>query len=75
MKPSLSDVGDTLELIERWSLFDDDEVRKYLCHMFKKLDKEYLQVKKQKKISDVFIKLQLVLCCIFKHAYKAPYMI
>ena len=47
------------EFIERLSLFydDGDEVRKSLYHMSKKLDKEYLQGKKQKKISDFFIKL------------------
>ena len=47
-KPSLSDVGDALD--------DGDEVMKSLYHMFKKLDKEYLQAKRQ-KISDFFTKL------------------
>ena len=50
---SLSDVRDALELIERWS---QDEVRKSLYHIPKKLDKKYL-AKKQKKISDFFIPL------------------
>ena len=55
-KPSLADVGDAIELIESWSLFDVDgnEVRKSLYLISKKLDKHSLEAKKQKKISDFF---------------------
>ena len=50
-KPSLADVGDAIELIESWSLFDVDgnEVRKSLNLIFKKLDKQLFASEKAKE--------------------------
>ena len=55
-KPKLSELEDALELIERWSLFDESglEVRKQLNVIRRTCQKHYTDSKKQCSINDFF---------------------
>ena len=55
-KPKFSEIEDAMELIERWSLFDEDgdEIRRRLNYITKKCSKHYCEIKKQTSIEDFF---------------------
>ena len=57
-KPELSEIADTIELRECWSLFDNSggEIRQLLSLISKTFDKHSLETKKQSKIHNFFSK-------------------
>ena len=57
-KPELSEIADTIELRECWSLFDNSggEIRQLLSLISKTFDKHSLETKKQLKIHNFFSK-------------------
>ena len=55
-KPKLSELEEALELMERWSLFDENglEIRKQLNMITRTCQRHYVESKKQCSIEDFF---------------------